>query len=216
MKPFGNDNIQLCDNHVLVAIKPHEMATQPDFVEVVKGYVKRKYNKPGNVFLEPIHRLDKPASGLVLFARTSKALSRLQEQMREREIEKIYHAWVEGAPPKPKGELRHLLIHGSHRAEISPPGNKGGKEAILEYEVIKKEKHRSLLRIHLLTGRYHQIRAQFSAIGCPILGDKKYGSKLPWSPGIALFAKELSFKHPVTLNICKIIVSCPMMGCYDN
>lgn len=212
MKPFGNDNIHLCDNHVLVVDKPAEIATQPDLVELAKAWVKKKYNKPGSVFLEPIHRLDKPASGLVLFARTSKALTRLQEQMRERKIEKIYHAWVERSPPQQKGELRHLLIHGSHRAEISPQG----KEAILEYAVIKKEKNRSLLRIHLLTGRYHQIRAQFSTIACPILGDKKYGSTLSWSLGIALFAKELSFKHPVTLNNCKIIASCPMMESHGN
>lgn len=195
MKPFGNENILLCDNHILVVDKPAEIATQPDLVELAKAWVKKKFNKPGNVFLEPIHRLDKPVSGVVLFARTSKALSRLQEQMRERKMEKIYYAWVEGAPKKDRGELRHLLLHGEFRAEISPQG----KEAILEYEVLKKEKNRAQLRITLHTGRYHQIRAQLAAIGCPVLGDTKYGSKVSWEgPGIALVAKELSFTHPVT------------------
>ena len=194
MKPFGNDNILLCDNHVLVVDKPAEIPTQPDLAELAKAWVKQKFQKPGNVFLEPIHRLDKPVAGVVLFARTSKALSRLQEQMRERQMKKIYHGWVEGAPEQDEGELRHLLLHGEFRAEISPEG----KEAILEYKVLKKEKNRTELRIVLHTGRYHQIRAQFSAIGCPILGDKKYGSQTPWKKGIALIAKELSFKHPVT------------------
>lgn len=194
MKPFGNDNILLCDNHVLVVDKPAEIATQPELVELAKAWVKKKFNKPGNVFLEPIHRLDKPVAGVVLFARTSKALSRLQEQMRERKMEKIYEAWVEGAPKQDKGELRHLLLHGSFRAEISPEG----KEAILEYEVMKKEKNHTELRIRLHTGRYHQIRAQMSAIGCPVLGDAKYGSHAAWKEGIALYARELSFRHPVT------------------
>jgi len=200
MKPFGSDNILLCDNHLLVVDKPAEIATQPDLAELAKAWVKKKFNKPGNVFLEPIHRLDKPVAGVVLFARTSKALSRLQEQMREREMEKIYQGWVEGEPKQDQATLKHFLLHGSFRAEISPDG----KEAILDYEVIKKEKGRALLRIRLHTGRYHQIRAQLSAIGCPILGDTKYGSHVPWKRGIALYAKELSFKHPVTQELIRV------------
>ncbi|MGH2612495.1 MAG: RluA family pseudouridine synthase, partial [Rhabdochlamydiaceae bacterium] len=115
-------------------------------------------------------------------------------QMRERQIEKIYEAWVEGSLKQDQGELRHHLLHGSFRAEISPEG----KEAILEYEVLKKEKNHSELRIRLHTGRYHQIRAQMAAVGCPILGDTKYGSRIIWEKGIALYSRELSFKHPVT------------------
>jgi len=194
MKPFGSDNILLYDNHLLVLDKPVDIATQPDLEELGKAWVKKKFNKPGNVFLEPIHRLDKPVAGVVLFARTSKALSRLQEQMREREMEKVYIGWVEGSPKEQQGILKHYLLHGSFRAEISPEG----KESILEYEVLKKEKDRSLLRIRLQTGRYHQIRAQMSAIGCPILGDAKYGSRRGWEKGIALYASELAFKHPVS------------------
>lgn len=184
----------------MVVDKPAEIATQPDLTELAKAWVKRKFNKPGNVFLEPIHRLDKPVAGVVLFARTSKALSRLQEQMREREMEKIYEGWVEGVPKESQAVLKHHLLHGSFRAEISPEG----KEAILEYEVIRKERGRSLLRIRLHTGRYHQIRAQLSAIGCPILGDTKYGSHVAWKKGIALYAKELSFKHPVTQELVRV------------
>jgi 23S rRNA pseudouridine1911/1915/1917 synthase len=200
MKPFGSDNILLCDNHILVVDKPADVATQPDLTELAKAWVKKKFNKPGRVFLEPIHRLDKPVAGIVLFARTSKALSRLQEQMRERQMEKIYEAWVEGSPKQDHGELRHLLLHGSFRAEVSSEG----KEAVLEYEVLKKEKNHSELRIRLHTGRYHQIRAQMAAIGCPILGDSKYGSRTPWKKGIALYAKQLSFKHPVTQELVTV------------
>lgn len=194
MKPFGNENILLCDNHLLVVDKPAEIATQPDLVELGKTWLKKRFHKPGNVFLEPIHRLDKPVAGVVLFARTSKALSRLQQQMRDQQMEKIYHAWVEGVPTQEQGVLRHHLLHGSFRALIS----REGKEAVLEYEVLKQEKGASYLQIRLHTGRYHQIRVQMAAIGCPVIGDEKYGSRQTWSKGIALFASELKFKHPVT------------------
>jgi 23S rRNA pseudouridine1911/1915/1917 synthase len=177
-----------------VVEKPAEMATQPDLTELAKAFVKKKYNKPGNVFLHPVHRLDKAVSGLVLFARTSKALSRLQEMMRDRKIVKIYHALVEGDLPAEQGRLVHHLIHGSFRAEIS----REGKESILEYSVLKREKGTTLLEINLLTGRYHQIRAQLSAIGCPVLGDEKYGSKKSWKKGIALHHSEMRFELPVT------------------
>ena len=170
------------------------MATQPDLTELAKAWVKKKYNKPGNVFLHPVHRLDKAVSGLVLFARTSKALSRLQEMMRERKITKIYHALVDGELPSEQGRLVHHLIHGSFRAEVS----REGKESILDYQVLKREKGATLLEINLITGRYHQIRAQLSAIGCPVLGDEKYGSKRTWKKGIALHHSEMRFEHPVT------------------
>ncbi len=194
MKLFDNANILLCDNHLLIVDKPAGIPTQPALSELAKAWVKKKFNKPGNVFLEPIHRLDKPVAGVVLFARTSKALSRLQEQMRGRRIEKIYYAWVEGTPPHDRAQLRHHLIHGSFRAEISLTG----KEAILEYQIMKKKNNQTALRIRLHTGRYHQIRAQMAAIGCPILGDTKYGSSSPGKEGIALVSQELKFTHPIT------------------
>lgn len=188
------DNVVYSDNHLLVVEKPAEMATQPDLTELAKAWVKKKYNKPGNVYLHPVHRLDKAVSGLVLFARTSKALSRLQEMMRERRIKKTYHALVEGKLSEDQGKLVHHLIHGSFRAEVS----KEGKESILEYRVLKHQQGVSLLEINLITGRYHQIRAQLSAIGHPVLGDEKYGSKRSWPKGIALHHSELEFEHPVT------------------
>lgn len=194
MKHLDNANIIYSDNHLLIVEKPVEIPTQPDLTELAKAWIKKKYNKPGNVYLHPIHRLDRVVSGLVLFARTSKALSRLQEMMRERKIEKIYHALVEGDLPEEEGRLVHHLIHGSFRAEVS----KEGKEAILDYRILKHEKDATLLEIHLVTGRYHQIRAQLSNIGCPILGDEKYGSKKKWPKGIALHHSEMRFEHPVT------------------
>ncbi|HEX2579933.1 MAG TPA: RNA pseudouridine synthase [Rhabdochlamydiaceae bacterium] len=194
MNHLDNVSIVYSDNHLLIVEKPAEMATQPDLTELAKAWIKQKYNKPGNVFLHAVHRLDKAVSGLVIFARTSKALSRLQEMMRDRKIVKIYHALVEGKLPGEHGRLEHYLIHGNFRAEVS----KEGKESILEFQVLRREKNSTLLEIHLITGRYHQIRAQFAAIGCPVVGDEKYGSKRPWKKGIALHHSEIRFEHPVT------------------
>jgi len=191
MKPLSSDN------HILVAEKPAGIATQPDFTDMVKVWVKKTYNKPGAVFLHPVHRLDKAVSGLVLFARTSKALSRLQAMMREHQIKKTYLALVEGKLPAKEGTLVHKLSHSTLRAKVDP----NGKEAILHYKVIKQENDSTLLEIHLVTGRYHQIRAQLAAIGCPIIGDEKYGSKKPWPKGIALKATGLQFEHPVTKEV---------------
>lgn len=194
MKRLDNDRIIYCDNHLLVANKPAEVATQPDFTEMAKAWIKQKYHKPGAVFLHAAHRLDKPVSGLVLFARTSKALTRLQEMMRERKIEKKYLALVEGKVPEQEGRLVHYLEHGSFKAKVG----KNGKEAVLSYRVVGHAKGGTVLEIDLETGRYHQIRAQLAAIGCPIFGDEKYGSKKAWPLGIALYHQRLVFEHPVT------------------
>lgn len=194
MKCLDKENIIYCDNHILVVDKPAEIATQPDLEILAKAWIRKKYNKPGNVFLEPIHRLDKPVRGLVLFARTSKALSRLQAMMRAREIKKTYIALVEGSLPKKEGTLKHHLSHGSHRAHIDDDG----KGAVLHYRVLEKKEKTTLLEIELETGRYHQIRAQLATIGCPVVGDKKYGSHMPYKCGIALTHVKLEFTHPVT------------------
>jgi 23S rRNA pseudouridine1911/1915/1917 synthase len=195
------------DNHLLAAVKPAGLATQPaekeddHFLGLAKQWIKSKYNKPGNVFLEPIHRLDKPVSGIVLFARTSKALSRLQAQMREQEIQKMYVALVEGALPEGHGTLTHYLTHGSHRACVVSEKHADGKRAILHYRVLQSDGKTSLVEITLETGRYHQIRAQLSAIGCPVVGDRKYGSELPWKEdAIALHHFKMQLKHPVIGN----------------
>ena len=181
-----------CDNHLLVLEKPAGIATQPDFHEIAKAWVKAKFNKPGNVFLEPIHRLDKPASGLVLFARTSKALSRLNEAMRERKMQKFYLAKVEGHTEE-EGVLEHFLVHGDFRAHVDP----SGKKAVLRFRILKKTAHHSLVEIELETGRYHQIRVQFAAIGHPIVGDIKYGSSEKKGT-IALHHHCMKISHPTT------------------
>lgn len=181
-----------CDNHLLVLEKPAGIATQPDFHENAKIWVKEHFRKPGNVFLEPIHRLDKPVGGLILFARTSKALTRLNEAMRERRIRKFYLAWVEGTIDE-EGTLEHSLRHGNFRAHIDP----NGKKAILHFKRLEVKKNASLVEIELETGRYHQIRAQFAAIGHPILGDQKYGAK-ERRENIALHHHKFIISHPVS------------------
>lgn len=193
------DNILYEDNHLLVALKPAGLAVQPDCIEQLKHILKKKYQKSGNVFLEPIHRLDKPVSGLILCAKSSKALSRLHALMRDRQIEKRYLALVSGEPPSPEAELRHFLVHDSHRARVVLPTHPEAKEALLRYRILEKKSNESLVEIDLMTGRYHQIRAQFGAIGCPIVGDAKYGSMHVWPhEGIALHHARLKLEHPVT------------------
>ncbi len=181
-----------CDNHLLVLNKPAGVATQPDFHEEARAWVKESFSKPGNVFLEPIHRLDKPVGGIVVFARTSKALSRLNAAMREKRIRKTYIAKVEGVVEK-EGTLEHDLVHGDFQAFVSPKG----KRAILHYRRLKKSEKHSLVKIELETGRYHQIRAQFAAIGHPVVGDAKYGSREKHSQ-IALHHQTLILEHPTT------------------
>ncbi len=194
-----------CDNHLLIVSKPAGLCTQPhldgrhNLTDMAKAWVKKKYNKPGNVFLEPIHRLDQPVSGLVLFARSSKSLSRLQELMRQRQISKTYLAWVEGTSLEMKGTLQHILFHDEHRAKIVGPSHPHGKLALLHYHVIEQGANRSLVEIDLETGRYHQIRAQFSAMGYPVIGDLKYGSTVSFKDDrILLHHARLKFCHPVT------------------
>ena len=206
MKRSGNVEILFCDNHLLVAVKPSDLVTQGEkksLEEAVKKWVKKEYKKPGNVFIHPIHRLDRPVSGLVLFARTSKALSRLNELSRNFEIQRIYEAEVEGIIGDKLGRLDHYLIHGDYKAILSKEGQEGAKHARLTFEVLHYMPHSSLVQIELETGRYHQIRAQFGAIGHPIVGDKKYGSTTE-ERSIRLHCKKLSFKHPVTQEILSL------------
>lgn len=192
------------DNHLIAVVKPGGLPTQPtpdsenSLETLVKAYIKEKYQKPGAVFLHAIHRLDKAASGIVLFARTSKALSRMNEEMRDGAIQKEYTALVAGHLKQKSATLENYLLHGEHRAIVVPKSHSDGKKSLLLYDVLKETKDQSLLRIELYTGRYHQIRAQLSHLGHPIVGDKKYGSTLPFHPGIALHASKLAFNHPVT------------------
>lgn len=210
MKPSDNE-VLFCDNHLLIANKPCGLLTQPDdsganSLEVVmKAWVKKEYNKPGNVYLHAIHRLDKPVSGLVLFARTSKALSRLNELSRDQEIQRIYVAEVEGILPAKEGRLDHYLIHGNHRAIVANKSNPEAKHARLTFEVIRFLQRTTLVSIQLETGRYHQIRAQFSASGHPVVGDKRYGAKSGDDDDeIHLHCSSLSFEHPVTKELVQV------------
>lgn len=193
------------DNHLLVVNKPAGIATQPsptseESLELdCKHWIKERYQKPGNVFLHPIHRLDKPVSGIVLFARTSKALSRLNASMRQREMQKVYIAHVEGILTPLEGMLEHYLTHGDHYAHLSSPTSKEAKRACLNYVVKEHRDSTSIVEISLETGRYHQIRAQMAAIGHPVIGDVKYGSTRQMPEGtIALSHKNFSFPHPVS------------------
>jgi 23S rRNA pseudouridine1911/1915/1917 synthase len=193
------------DNHLLVVKKPAGMSTQPhkdneDSLEHwAKAWVKRRYSKPGNVFLVPVHRLDKPAKGLVLFARSSKALSRLNEMMRARKIVKVYHAYIQGDPPAAEGILEDYLLHDDFHARIVDKNHPSAKKAVLHYRFIESLKGKKLLEITLHTGRYHQIRAQLAGIGCPIIGDIKYdGLTSQNSTAIELYHVRLEFLHPVS------------------
>lgn len=189
------------DNHLLVLDKPADLLTQEaegkESLECfAKSYLKEKYQKSGGVYLQAIHRLDKPVSGVVVFAKSRKALSRLNAELRNKRVVKKYVALVEGKLPKKSGSLEHNLFHGEHKALITK--NEEGALAKLSYKFLKKIKDYSLIEIDLETGRYHQIRAQFSEIDCPIVGDKKYGSQTPFSKGIALHHLSFTITHPTT------------------
>ena len=201
------------DNHIIAVNKTCNEIVQGDktgdtpLSEIVKAYIKEKYNKPGEVFLGVTHRLDRPTSGVVLFARTSKALTRLNEMFKSHEqIKKTYWAIVQGAPKVPEARLENWLVRNEaqNKSYIAKPGAKEAKQAILSYKTLVKGDHYTLLEVNLETGRHHQIRCQLAAIGCPIKGDLKYGAKRS-NPdgGICLHARKIEFIHPVKKeNIC--------------
>lgn len=195
------------DNHLIVVNKLPGELVQGDFtgdkplLEKVREYIKEKYNKPGNVFTGLVHRLDRPTSGIVVFAKTSKALTRMNAIFEKREVEKIYWAIVKGFPPKESDHLEHYLKKNEkkNKSEYFFKPIKGGKRAALNYQVVKKLDQYSVLEIRLETGRHHQIRVQLSAIGCPIKGDLKYGfSRSNKDASVCLHAKRVIFGHPVS------------------
>jgi len=196
-------DILYSDNHILAVNKPAGLSTQvsnehkESLEEYAREWVRREFNKPGNVFLHTVHRLDRPVSGAVLFARTDKALSRLNAFLRDKKAEKIYFAVIQGNPPAETGTLIHHHSHGNFKAKITQNPHKNSKIAVLEYERIAKVSGLSLLKINLETGRYHQIRAQLSFAGFPIAGDTKYGSRIKTdNEAVALHHRKLTFKHP--------------------
>ena len=195
------------DNHIIIINKKAGEIVQGDktgdtpLSEEVKKYLKEKYNKPGNVFIGVVHRIDRPVSGLVIFAKTSKALTRLNEMLRKGEIQKKYWALVEGHPEKEEDTLRNFVKseQRNNKTFIVNKENPEAKEAVLSYSTIAKGERYTILEVNLLTGRKHQIRAQLSNIGHPIKGDLKYGAKRS-NPdgGISLLARSIDFIHPVS------------------
>ena len=195
--------ILFADNHLLAVNKPAGLLSQDsgtglrNLEDWAREWVRADRGKPGNVFLNAVHRIDRAVSGIVLFARTSKALARLNADIRSRSCRKIYHALVEGTPAKAADQLVHWLSHEHHRAEVCREGEEGAQRAVLRYRVLKQVDHLTLLEIDLETGRYHQIRAQLAAIGCPVAGDEKYGAVQTSQNGdIALHHRRLEITHP--------------------
>jgi len=196
-------NILYEDNHMLVCVKPINIPTQADdskdldFLTLLKQYIKEKYQKPGNVYLGLVHRLDRPVGGVMVFAKTSKAASRLSEQVRNHTFQKQYHAVIEN-DIETSGRYHDYLLKDS-KTNITKV-DKNGKEAILTFEKIKhhKENNLTLVKIHLETGRSHQIRVQFSHHNHPLFGDQKYNKHAKTGEQIALYATKLSFVHPTT------------------
>ncbi len=204
MKTTGtNPNITILfeDNHLLAIHKPAGVLSQedysgdPDVLTLCKAYLKREYNKPGNVFLGLVHRLDRPVAGVMLLAKTSKAASRISEQIRKRTVKKRYLAVVEGNP-EDNGMLMHYLLKNrdTNRVTVVEPGNSKAQKSELTFHKTDQKKNLALLNITLITGRPHQIRVQLSHEGFPIVGDSKYGQSA--SSEIALFASELEVIHP--------------------
>jgi 23S rRNA pseudouridine1911/1915/1917 synthase len=190
------------DNHLLVVNKPAGLLTQsdlsgaPSLLEICREYIRGKYDKKGNVFLGMVHRLDRPVGGVLVFARTSKAASRLSEQIRRGEMVKRYRAVVEGSL-EGEGELEHHLAREGSTTYAVSPGSPDSQRALLRYHSLGAAPRKSLLEIVLVTGRKHQIRAQMSAIGHPVYGDRRYGSPHDLGPDrIALRSYSLTLKHP--------------------
>lgn len=209
------------DNHTLIVNKKASQIVQGDktgdvpLSDFLKQYVKKKYNKPGNVFLGVVHRLDRPVSGALIFARTSKALARYNELIKKREIRKIYWAIVKEMPPKENDQLFHFLVRNpaKNKSFIAKKSNHKALEAKLSYMLLASSKDYHLLEVELHTGRHHQIRVQLSAIGCPIKGDLKYGFPRSNPDGsISLHARSLEFIHPVKKEKMKVVAPAP----YDN
>lgn len=218
MSTFSPDWILYEDNHLVLINKPAGINVQGDksgdlpLVEQVREYIRVKFNKPGNVFCGLIHRLDRPVSGVISFARTSKALERMNKQFAEKHPKKIYWAIVEQAPKEESGNLVHYLTRNEkqNKTYVSDVPKKDTKEARLSYKEIKRSDRYTLLEVQLETGRHHQIRAQLAHMGCIIKGDLKYGAKRPNPDGsISLHARKLEFEHPTTKELVSVEASVP-------
>lgn len=206
------------DNHIIVVNKKPSQIVQGDktgdkpLSELVKDFLKEKYNKPGNVFAGVVHRLDRPVSGVVVFAKTSKALSRLNELFKTRAVTKTYWAVVKNKPPQIEGHLIHYMIknEAKNMSKAFKEARDGALKAELDYKILASSDNYHLLEVTPLTGRHHQIRVQLSSMGCPIKGDLKYGfDRSNKDASIHLHARKLSFIHPVKNEQIEIIATPP-------
>lgn len=212
------------DNHLLVVNKLPSEIVQGDktgdepLSDYLKRYLKQKYHKPGNVFLGVIHRIDRPVSGAVVFAKTGKALSRMNELVKQRALKKTYWAIVKNQPPAMEGQLVHYLVRNEKKNKSFAYSRmkSNSKEAVLSYKMLASSKDYHLLEIDLHTGRHHQIRAQLAAIGCPIKGDLKYGfARSNPDASISLHARSVSFIHPVKKEPVRVVASPPHDALWD-
>ena len=206
------------DNHIIIVSKESGEIVQGDktgdtpLSDIVKAYIKEHYAKPGQVFLGVTHRLDRPVSGVVVFARTSKALTRMDDLFRSGGVEKTYLAIVAGRPPQTEGEISSWLIRNErlNKSFVSNEERPGAKLARLRYRLVASLDNYNMLAVRLLTGRHHQIRCQLASIGCPIKGDLKYGARRSNPDGsISLHAWRVAFEHPVSHKQLEICAPCP-------
>ncbi len=206
------------DNHIVIVNKASGEIVQGDktgdepLSEIVKRWLKEKYNKPGNVFCGVTHRLDRPVTGVVVFAKTSKALARLNEMFQQKEVQKTYWAIVKNRPAQPVGELRHYLVRNEkqNKSYAYDHEKAGSKLALLRYKLLAHSDRYSLLEIDLQTGRHHQIRTQLAKMGCVIKGDLKYGADRSNPDGsISLHARRISFLHPVSKQLIEVVAPVP-------
>lgn len=226
---FTPEDILYEDNHLLIVNKHTGDLVQPDpsgtsaLEDQIKAFIKRRDAKPGEVFLGVVHRIDRPVSGAVIFAKTSKALARLNEMIREGRIRKVYWALTEQRPDPESGELRHYILRDakSNRSKALDAPRGDAREARLRYATRGAGTHYTLVEVELLTGRHHQIRAQLSKIGCPIRGDLKYGARrsLPGG-GISLHSRCVEFEHPVRREPLSVTAPVPaddnLWACFAN
>lgn len=204
------------DNHLLAVLKSAGVLTMGDdtgdetMADIAREYLRVRYNKPGNVFLGVVHRLDRPVSGVLLFARTSKAASRLSDQFRKGSVRKLYHAVVDGPVREPEATLTDWLIKDSDSNFVRnvSKSTPGAKESILKYRVLSSDGAQTHLEVEPLTGRSHQIRVQLASRGMPVIGDVKYGSNTELGHEILLHAKSLEFDHPTKKN--RVNVTAPV------
>lgn len=206
------------DNHLLIVNKPAGSLVQGDktgdkpIVEEYKKYLKEKYDKPGKVFLGVVHRLDRPVSGVLLFARTSKALERMNKLFKKRDVQKTYWAVVKRKPRKESGTLTHYLVKDTEKNVVTAYDEpvEGAQKATLHYKTLGEKNEHYLIEVYPVTGRPHQIRVQLASMGCPIRGDLKYGFRNPNKDGnINLHSKKLSFIHPVQKDRLTVVAPLP-------